>query len=110
VAVVAYGAANLPYVGLVGINVALIPLGNFSEGPVTAYALCIDSILIVIYLHGFAMAGSAVNCLGLVNVRKAPSDGFYRCLFGLECILTPGLCLGGGASRCQEDEHARQNQ
>jgi hypothetical protein len=55
-------------VGLVRINIVMTLLGNFSERPVTPYALGIDSSLVVINFHGFAMAGCTVNGFSLMDV------------------------------------------
>ena len=66
-------ATYLSDVGLMRIDMVMTLLGNFSERPVTPYALGIDSSLVIIYLHGFAMAGCTVNSFSLMDVCKTSS-------------------------------------
>jgi hypothetical protein len=50
-------ATYLPDVGFMGIDMVMTLLGDFSQRTVTPYALGVDGGLVIIYLHGFAMAG-----------------------------------------------------
>jgi hypothetical protein len=68
--VVAHGATYLSDMGLVGIYVAFTLLGNFCERSVTLYTFYIYNGLVVVYLCGFAMAGSTVYCFSLVDGSK----------------------------------------
>jgi hypothetical protein len=87
------GAVYLSDVGFVRIDVALGLLGNFSERSVTPYTLGIDSSLVIVYFHGFTMAGSTVNRFRLMNVCKATARCFHSCLFWLKSVLPSRLPL-----------------
>jgi hypothetical protein len=96
------GATYLSDVGLMRIDMVMTLLGNFSERPVTPYALGIDGSFVIIYLNGFAMAGRTVNGFSLMYICKTSSARDYSCLLWLKSVLPRRLCLGNGACRCQD--------
>jgi hypothetical protein len=50
-----YGATHLADMGLMGVDMAFVLLGNFSKRTVTAYALGIDGSLVIVHFHCFSM-------------------------------------------------------
>jgi hypothetical protein len=70
------------------IYVALIFFGNLSESPVTLNTFCVNNCLVIVYLIGFAMAGSTVNSLGFVDCCKAAARRTERRFCRIECLLT----------------------
>jgi hypothetical protein len=100
--VVTNSATYLSDVSLMRIDMVMTLLGNFSERPVTPYTLGIDGSFVVIYFHGFAMAGRTVNCFSLMDVYKTSSARDYSCLLWLKSFLPSRLRLGNRACRCQD--------
>jgi hypothetical protein len=90
-------ATYLSDVGLLRIDMVMALLGDFSERPVTPCALGIDSSLVIVYLHGFAMTGCTVNIFSLMDICKTSSARDYSCLLRLKSVLARRLCLGNRA-------------